>query len=173
MESTSPRKSKDVGSSVHTLRCRQRSIWLLALYLQLLVVPWIATCILMLRPIGLSSYIDQQGRYSPDDVRNMERWLKSVDVLGKISGVLAVPVNSALLAQAAVRYSQRQKAIQSLSVEQLFMLTDRAWVDAILLYRAYRRPSMRSRLLWFGATLVFIGEIILSRQCAFYRTNDI
>jgi hypothetical protein len=124
MESRSPRKSKGVGSSVQTLRCRQRSIWLLALYLPLLVVPWIATCILMSRPIGLPSYIDQQGRYSPDDVRNMERWLKSVDVLGKISGVLAVPVNSALLAQAAVRYSQRQKAIQSLSVEQLFTLAD-------------------------------------------------
>ncbi|OBT42310.1 hypothetical protein VE00_06368 [Pseudogymnoascus sp. WSF 3629] len=121
MGSESPPKSNDVASSVQTLRCRQKSIWLLALYLPLLVIPWIATC-----PIGLPSYIDQQGRYSPNDVRNMGRWLKSVDVLGKISGVLAVPVNSALIAQAAVRYTQRQKAIQSLSVEQLFTLADRA-----------------------------------------------
>jgi hypothetical protein len=126
MGSESPPKSNDVASSVQTLRCRQKSIWLLALYLPLLVIPWIATCILMSRPIGLPSYIDQQGRYSPNDVRNMGRWLKSVDVLGKISGVLAVPVNSALIAQAAVRYTQRQKAIQSLRVEQLFTLADRA-----------------------------------------------
>ncbi|OBT62556.1 hypothetical protein VE03_07367 [Pseudogymnoascus sp. 23342-1-I1] len=55
----------------------------------------------------------------------MGRWLKEIDVVGKISGVLAVPINSALLAQAA----------------QLFTLADRAWADVILLYKALRHPT--------------------------------
>ncbi|KAK0610699.1 hypothetical protein B0T17DRAFT_629245 [Bombardia bombarda] len=80
------------------LQYRRGSIWLSLFYLPLLVIPWIITCVLMFRPVGLPSYINQVGGYYVQDVAGMGWWFNAIDTISKIAGVIAVPIASALLA---------------------------------------------------------------------------
>lgn len=143
------------------LRYRKRSIWLLAFYLPLLVVPWVLTCVLMFRPIFLPAYINQWGEYSMADMHTMENWRMAVDILNRIAATLGLPVVSALMAQAVVVYSQLRKAgdQKRLSALHLFALSDRGWMDLPILWTSFiSAPYRGSRVLWLGAALVLISE---------------
>ena len=89
------------------LRYRKTSIWLAACYLPFLILPWILTCIMVLRPPSLPSYYNQKGEYGDSIYLVMLFWMGFVRVLNAIANVLVVPITSALLAHGAVVYSQR------------------------------------------------------------------
>lgn len=148
-----------------SLRYRKRSICVSALYLPLLVIPWILTCVMMFRPVRKPSYADHIGTdaYTDEDAQEMGRWLTAAKVMSTIATVIALPVISALLAHAAVRYSQRRREGQTLNLAQLFSLASRGWADIPLLWRTLD-PDDRtgSPLLLFGALLVLISELTWS-----------
>ena len=94
-------------------------------------------------------------RYTDDDAQDMQRWLDAAQVMNTVATVLALPVLSSLLAQAAVRYTQRQSNGKTLNLGQLFALADRGWADLPLLMSSARAASP---LLLFGALLSLVGE---------------
>lgn len=144
------------------LRYRKRSIWLLAFYAPILIVPWVLTCVLMHRPVFLPSYINQRGEYSMADMKRISEWATAVTVLSRIAATLGLPIVSALMAQAVVVYSQLRKEGQEkkLSVLQLFALSDRGWMDLPILWAScFGTRSQSSRFLWLAAGLVIISKL--------------
>ncbi len=139
-----------------SLRYRRRSVCLSVFYLILLVIPWVITCVMMFRPVRKPSYDNVPGttRYTDDDAQEMQRWLDAAQVMNTVATVLALPVLSSLLAQAAVRYTQRQSNGKTLNLGQLFALADRGWADLPLLMSSARAASP---LLLFGALLSLVG----------------
>ena len=142
------------------LRYRRRSSYLLAIYFPLLIVPWILTCVLDIRPITKSSYIDQIGRYSPEDMYDVKHWLTAVRVMNSIASLTTVPIVSALLVQAAVVYTQRHRPGQTLNVRQAFALADKGWSDISILWESITKDGrgLSSRFLWLAAGMIFISR---------------
>ncbi|KAJ4296109.1 hypothetical protein N0V88_004811 [Collariella sp. IMI 366227] len=146
------------AKSSYSLRYRKRSACVAMFYLIFLVVPWVITCVMMFRPVNKPSYKNVPGttRYTDGDARAMQRWLHAAQVMNTIATVLALPVLSSLLAQAAVRYTQRQSSGKTLNLGQLFALADRGWADVPLLLSSARAASP---LLLFGALLSLIALV--------------
>ena len=71
----------------------------------LLVIPWVLTYVLAVRPLNAPSYIRQGSGLSPNEIINIGSWLAAVEVLNSIRGVVTMPIVSTLLAQAADVYS--------------------------------------------------------------------
>ncbi|KAF4976454.1 hypothetical protein FZEAL_6892 [Fusarium zealandicum] len=141
------------------LRYRKRSIWILAFYLPLLVLPWGLTCILMYRPIHLHAYIDQSGSYTPRDIANLENFQTAVDVLTRIGAIVGIPIVSALLAHGAVVYTQRSRPGQKLSVLQMFTLADRQWLDVSFLWRVVFKSALPASSTYF---CLAVGLVIIT-----------
>lgn len=119
-----------------TLHYRHRSIWLLAFYIPLLIIPWVLTCVLAHHPANLSSYFDQAG-LSRESINLHTRLINAVAVLNSIASIVTIPIISALLAQAAVVYTQRRHKSQSVSIRQTFALADRGWSNLGILWEAW------------------------------------
>jgi hypothetical protein len=102
-----------------------------------------------------------ERKYTDKDARDMKRWLTAAEVMGTIAVVISLPVLSSLLAQAAVRYSQRRTEGQRLNLGQLLTLADRGWADVPLFLRSVKDVKFDSPLLWLGAVLMFIGELMM------------
>lgn len=143
------------------LRYRKRALLLLLLYLPVLVLPWVFTCIMMFRPMLKRSYINQIGEYSLTDIYRMQHWHNATNILNGIASVLAIPVVSALLAHGAVIYAQRRKADRDLNIRQMFVLADKGWADIRILWFALSKPNQKktSPYLWFGAFLVLLSMV--------------
>jgi hypothetical protein len=149
------------------LRYRARALWLLALYVPLLVMPWMLTCILSRRPVMARSYVAQQG-FSAADMASMRNWKRAVDVLSSIAGLVTIPLLSALLAQGAVVFSQRRRPGQFLSLPDLFALVDGGWTSVAALWsslktRGKKGPGREVKFArWYllpGAALILLGAI--------------
>ena len=151
------------------LRYRKRSLCLLACYLPFLIVPWVLTCVMAIRPLSLPSYYNQKGEYGADLFWVMFLWLAFVRVLNAIASLLTFPVISALLAQGAVVYSQRRKAKQALDMRQTFALADRGWASIPLLWSARHGDGTSSKYLWLAAGLLTIsrknrGDLLIRKK---------
>lgn len=148
---------------IYTLSYHQRAFWLLFFYIPLVALPWIMTVFLSRRPFGHESYANHQG-FSGPDLATMENWVTAINVLNSIANLITIPVISALLAQAAVVYTQRVSPGQQLSVRHLFSLADRGWNDyAILLGSwSWEEPgSGATRMFLYVATsLTFLSKIL-------------
>jgi hypothetical protein len=138
------------------LRYRKTPFWLLAGYLITLILPWVFIFVLDARPLPSSSYHDQRSRVSPDNYESYRGLLVFLLALSSISGVLTIPVTTAILGYAAVTYAQKRHDGQKLSIAQLFALSDRGWADIKVLWRAHSTGGS-SALLWFGFLLILIG----------------
>lgn len=149
--STSPKPAEPV------LRYRKTPFWLLAGYLITLVLPWVFICVLDARPLPSSSYHDQRSRVTPDEYRSYRGLLAFLRAMSSISGVLTIPVTTAILGYAAVTYAQKRYDGQKLSIAQLFALSDRGWADINVLWRAHSTGGSRV-LLWLGFLLILIGS---------------
>lgn len=104
------------GQPHHSIfRYRKRSLLLLLFYIPLLVIPWVLTCILSTRRVrngdDSTQYFPPSG-LAPNGVDSLSGWVTAIRTLNGIASVATVPVISALLAQAAVVYTQRRKANQ-------------------------------------------------------------
>ncbi|KAI1394324.1 uncharacterized protein F4822DRAFT_45154 [Hypoxylon trugodes] len=138
-----------------TLRYRKTPTFLLIIYLPTLIVPWVLICIMTKRPLGSSSYYDQTGTHYVDNAAGF----LVTQLLKAINAVLAVPVISTLLANAAIVYAMRRRPDQKLNVQQLFALADKGWSNYLLLLNA-NSHGRGSRFLWLAALLVIIAAIL-------------
>lgn len=143
------------------LRYRKTPIFLLIIYLPTLIVPWVLICIMTKRPLGSSSYYDQSGTHSTNNLAG----IVIAQLFKAINAVLAVPIISALLAHAAVVYAMRRRPDQKLNIQQLFALADKGWSNYLLLWSA-RSRGRSSLFLWLGALLVFLGLAPMLLRCS-------
>lgn len=147
------------------LRYRHRALWLLGFYVPLLLVPWMLTCVLVYHPIDRSSYFDQSG-ISSQSLTLHRRLFDALSVLNSFTGIVTVPIISALIAQAAVVYAQRRRKTQHLSVRQVFALADRGWSNLSILNEAWppwgtsngRYGAPSSPFLWLAAAFLMLCE---------------
>lgn len=163
---TNPKPNSQPEPILPALRYRRTTICLLVFYIPLLVIPWVLTCVLAVRPLNARSYINQGLGISPNEIINIGSWLAVVQVLNSIRGVVTIPIVSTLLAQAAVVYSQRRKAKQSLSIRQTFALADRGWSDITILWGSFgsNEAGTSSRFLWFAAILIITCKFSCNRS---------
>ncbi|KAH6871604.1 hypothetical protein B0T10DRAFT_611173 [Thelonectria olida] len=139
------------------LRYRHHSAWLLAVYLPLLVIPWVLTAIMMFRPINFPSYQDPTGNVTQTHLAILERWQTAARVLKTIAFTLGLPIVSALLAHGAVVYTQRSRPGQHLNGLQLFILADRMWTSVAKLTHLPKGSS--SLYLWLATGLIVITAL--------------
>jgi hypothetical protein len=147
------------------LRYRHRALWLLAFYIPLLVIPWALTCVLVYHPLGARSYYDQAG-LEDSNLTLHRRMDSALSVINSFTGIVTVPIISALLTQAAVVYSQRRRKDQFISVRQIFALADQGWSNFGVLHEAW--PPWRghtgspgatsSPFLWLAAAFIILCE---------------
>ncbi|KAK0658726.1 hypothetical protein QBC41DRAFT_287500 [Cercophora samala] len=104
-------------------------------YLGLLITPWVLTCILHYRPIAAGRPFYEglpwkafSSRYPALDTTKGPQFLFAIQALNAVSTLVSIPVILALLARAAVVYSQRRTPKQTLSARQLFTLADGRWL---------------------------------------------
>lgn len=144
------------------LRYRRRAFYLLVFYLPFLIIPWILTCVLAVRPLDAPSYVNQGEGLSGKTLLSIYSSISAIRVLNSIAGLATIPVVSALLAQAAVVYCQRRKHNQSLNLGQTFALADRGWWDIQILWGAlgWNKEGNGSRFIWFAALLMVISRYI-------------
>lgn len=163
---TRPESNAQTEPLLPPLRYHRRTIYLLLFYIPLLVIPWVLTCVLAKRPLNAPSYINQSRGLSLNEIVSTRSELAAVQVLNAIGGVVTIPVLSAIPAQAAVVYSQRRKAKQSLSITETFALADRGWLDIPILWGAFstNEAGTSSHFLWFAAILIIISELFHNRS---------
>lgn len=135
-------------------------------YIALLVVPWVLTCKIAAQPSFLVHFYDWGYEYYVQ-----HGWVTAINVLNSLAAVLSLPILSALLARAAVVFSQRRKPGQTLSLRQLFALADRDWYNFfkvlspvgssaplrlgfLVLFIALSLPLVRSGLVAYDNVLV-------------------
>lgn len=142
------------------LRYRKRAIYLLAFYVPLLIIPWILTCLIAGPPATNGNDASQFSPQTDKGLLSLLAWVGSVRVLNSLASVVTIPVTSALLAQAAVVYTQKRLIYQRLSIRQTFALADRRWSDITVLIEASRATGngIGSRFLWWGMALVVLSE---------------
>ena len=178
---THPSPSKLPGSSALdtidtcSLRYRKRSLWLLAFYVPMLIIPWVMTCVLAIRPVNRISYIDQSLHYTLSDLARILFGLAAVRVLNAIASLVTIPLIGALLAQAAVTHTQRRRMNQAFTLRQTFALADRGWSDLALLWNASRKKGRgsSSRFLWWSAGLILLAVIQHPLQSLLVTTGAI
>lgn len=131
---------------------QSRSTLVLAVfYIALLIVPWALTCHISTQP----SFIIQVYRWKTRHYIQYG-WVIAINVLNSLAVVLSLPILSALLARAAVVFSQRRRPGQTLSVRQLFALADRDWYNLSKVLS----PVRSSPLLRLGCLLLFVSILL-------------
>ncbi|PLB37508.1 uncharacterized protein BDW47DRAFT_117926 [Aspergillus candidus] len=146
------------------LRYRKLTVYLLIFYVPLLVIPWVLTCVMSGSPApnGNSGqrYFPQYG-LAAHGVYSMLSWVAAIRTLNSIASVATIPVTSTLLAQAAVVYTQKRKALQRLTLRQLFALADRRWSDVTAVLEAARTAGrgIGSPFLWLGMGLIALSAV--------------
>ncbi|KAK7057883.1 hypothetical protein R3P38DRAFT_2497804 [Favolaschia claudopus] len=148
------------------LAYRKATLWLLAVYLPTLVVPWVLICVLDFHPLNVPSYDNQRGNIPPHGLLVIYTVVALVRILNSISGILVMPVVGGILAHAAVVFSQRRKANQRLNLLQLLTLADRGWGSFPIMWTACSRGASSS-FLWLAALMTVLSIIQQPIQSAF------
>ncbi|KAF2140108.1 uncharacterized protein K452DRAFT_299507 [Aplosporella prunicola CBS 121167] len=171
-----PKNKEPKDEPSRPLRYNWRPFFLLLFYIPVLVIPWVLTCILAYHPLNASSYYIQAGGLSPDQVSSVSSTIIAIRVLNSVASVATIPVIGAVLAQAAVVYTQKRKSDQSLTLRQTLALADRGWGDIGVLWDALRgdrgRAGAASLFLWFAALLIVIGAVQQPLQQLLVRFDD-
>lgn len=145
------RAQEQSAEKSQTLRPQPRFPLVLAIfYVALLVIPWALMCKIARDPAFIISYATRRHHYVQD------RWVIAINVLNSLATALSLPILSALLARAAVVFSQRRRPGQALSVRQLFALADRDWYSLSKVLS----PASSSALLRLGFLLLFTSILL-------------
>lgn len=159
-QETEPLQVQDKEDSTGA-RYHRYAIFLLIVYIPLITVPWALTCVMSKRPLGASSYHIQRG-FIDKEMRRIENWTRAINVLNSISSLVTIPILSALVAQAAVVYSERHETRQDFRLKHLVALADRGWTNPFILGKTWvwkGRESIRVRnLLHFAAIVILLGK---------------
>lgn len=134
-------------------------------YIALLVIPWVLTCLLnkgkfhLKQPHENYGYHNLTFRAQPRDIEFNTNFVQAIDILSYIAAVAALPVIYGLLSRAVAVYSQRKCLNRPLSAKQLFSLADGRFTRHL--------PSTSRKGSWLypvGTALVVLCEYILSRN---------
>ena len=82
--------------------------------------------------------------------------------MNSVTGLVTVPIISSILAQAAIVYTQRHKAGQTLNLRQTFALADRGWSDISILLSAFRPHEgrgIRSKFLFVASGIILLSKL--------------
>lgn len=137
------------------VRYHWSTIIILALYLPLLIIPWVIICILDVKPLtwqGTSYNIS--GWYTPDDIAWVPRWVRASNILACVSSALAFPVVTTVLSHVSVAIVQNVRAGQRLNARDLLALADGCWMRI--------HGDRRTWLANVGSMLIVLGESVPS-----------
>ncbi|GLA41284.1 hypothetical protein AnigIFM63309_009372 [Aspergillus niger] len=168
-------KNSNAASPIlEPLRYRTRkSLYLLCFYVAILLAPWIMTCVMMVRPLDAASYTRQGFGQSAAVVLDILVSLEIILVLEKIQAVLAIPIVSGFLAQAAVVYTQRRSSNQKLSLRQIVTLADRPWANVVSWLRCLPLHGNGSPLAILGGLFVLLVAATPAIQSLLIKYEDI
>lgn len=146
------------------LRYHYAAIWLIAVYLPLIIVPWVMTVKLSYRPISkhTNTYYYAKG-FMLGEYKQMQSWVKAIKILNSIASLLAVPVASFVITQSAVVFSQQRALTRQLSVRDVFSLSDRAWADITVLFKLMRAKGHGSRA--FNSFIALASGLLIISEC--------
>jgi hypothetical protein len=139
------------------LRRHKSTFGLLLFFLPLLLIPWVVTCVLDVRPLyGASSYLTQTSSFDEKAAQDVGKWYRAVQVLIVVAAVLTLPIVSAVLSHAAVIIIQRHRPTQQLNAMELLSLADAPWSRL-----GFDRNG--PRFVYGASALILVGE--LSEYC--------
>jgi hypothetical protein len=144
-------------------RSHKRALFILIAYIPFITIPWALTCVMAKRPLSLWSF-DVQSGLSKEDITRIDGWMTAINVANSIASVITIPVLSALIAQAAAVYTQRNKNDQSLHLNHLVALADRGWTSPSTLsrswsWRQHGSTGVRS-FLYLAALIILLGMFV-------------
>nr|BAV32141.1 hypothetical protein [Sordaria araneosa] len=129
---------------------------LAALYILLLVAPWILTCYQARKPFLLTA-ISTRPNYdinvhgiSQADAGIATRSTYALETLNYIATLVALPAVYEILARAAVVHALRTRKTKRLNADQLFALADRKFIQGLF------QSSTRRRFSFFAFSLIVL-----------------
>jgi hypothetical protein len=156
----------DHDAKRHQPKYHIHAMVLILIYVPLLVLPWILTCVIAKRPLSATSYFNSRG-FEDSEIKHMYNSARAVNVMNSVGSLVTIPILSALIAQAAAAYSHKHRSNPNFRLQHLVALADRGWTDPIALARSWRWPRRGSGvryLLHFASLLVLLGKC-----CAFVQ----
>lgn len=77
-------------------KCKQltyhmQAMFLLLVYVPLLVLPWVLTCVIAKRPLSATSYYNSHG-FQESDINYRYTSLLTIDVLNSIGSLVTIPI---------------------------------------------------------------------------------
>lgn len=143
------------------------TLFIVAVYLPLLTIPWVIICILDIKPLtwyGTSYH--SSGWYTPNDVAWVPRWVRASNILGYLSAMVAFPVITSVLGHASAAFVQNVRAGQkAVNARELLALADGCWMRIV--------GQRRNWLASVGTTLLVLGIIIPLLQVSAVRVTQV
>jgi hypothetical protein len=144
----------------HRAKYHIHAMVLILVYVPLLVLPWVLTCVIAKRPLNATSYFNSRG-FEDSEIRHMYDSARAIDVLNSVGSLVTIPILSALIAQAAAAYSHKHHSNPDFRLQHLVALADRGWTDPVALVKSWRWPRRGSGvryLLHSASLLVLLGK---------------
>jgi hypothetical protein len=143
---------------------------------------WIVTCVLTYHPITAKYYqwtpqtSDVNESQAPQYHEN-ELWYKAAQVIQSITGLLTIPLTSAVCSNAAVVYLQHSASRRppKVTLRQMTVLADKGWASIgtyVMLVTGQWDRYSSSFLVW-AVFLHVLGSIISPLQQIFISTETI
>ncbi|KAJ5543217.1 hypothetical protein N7461_009220 [Penicillium sp. DV-2018c] len=144
---------------------------------------WTILCILSFRPLTTKSYelptntsgtrFDYAAAYATN-----EKWYQTARVIQSITGILTIPLTSALCSAAAVVFVQRHGKDSNITMRQLLALADKGWTDTSLYWQLVRNPKIAwkryfSSFLVIAIVLHILGALVSPLQALLLSTKAI
>jgi hypothetical protein len=151
------------------LRYYKRSSAIIILYIALLITPWIATCILDVKPITAAgtSYVQPAGEYTPSDIAAVASWMRFIATTNAITAVLVVPIVGGVISHAAVVFVQRRSVRQRLDARVLLDISDAPWT------RAWPKIKARTSFVTAASALIIVSILVYPLQYGFVTQEEV
>ena len=145
-----PKYERTARVRTQPLRQSPGPLWIVLVYIGIALSGWIITC------------KASESAYGQDN----RSWITAAKVLRSISGVLAIPVTTAICTRAAVIYTQRRpRGRRGPTLRQVMVLADKAWADPQLVWHLVNWRRSGSGFLLGAVLLTLLGESQLYSLC--------
>lgn len=153
-----PRPTRHTGRLERSRHALNIFIW----YAVLAAFTWICTCIMSCRPLTTTRYgYGDKTDYGSIDAAWPNKYIANeylylaIQFLQAVVAVLTIPTTTAICAQGAVIYMQRNRRNGGLTLRQTIVLADKGWTDIGVLSHVLRRGWKR-----FGTCFLAIAVAI-------------
>jgi hypothetical protein len=162
-------------------------LWLVFFYAALVLFSWIVICKLSYHPLTFDRYgtpwlpkreVNTRlsgAEYAQMKFQQNERWYKAAQVVQSITGVLTIPLTSAVCSSAAVIYLQQcpGKRTPSFTLRQLIVLADKGWTNIPTIFSLLTGGWTHnfSLFLAWAVVLIILGAIMSPIQQIFLSTE--